>query len=946
VSPTPTKRATTTSTPEQFVLLGCDPCDAHLPVNKLRDDHLIDRLAPITLVAGTDWTNASPAMAVVPRDVVLPGLAETYAGLAPHATRLELRGGVGLVDRWNTPAELQPLPDEALAPEVHVDDLDALLARGMVKIEGTEGRVLLDPDAIQALLAQGRAVVTAQVGEERRLLTLVAGPVPGAAEQEGERLFAVTDLPRFLSDPRLAIPGGTVDVRLEARNVQELRTSGATQVEASDGTGPVTIVSRPAADPGDGLAALGESDAAAAIEPAFAAQVGPRPLRATTTGSRPVTSTETFPTYQLALYLPFRQTWELLGYSRGPLISSLSLAPQEETTIEIFSWDRRKTTTEVMTGFEFEATSEDQKTTKDSYDVLNEMSHDSSFHMQADGHLSAEAEGVGLSLGGGVGSSDAIKNLAKQTHTHIQETLQKSSARMKLNRQTKVSEAVEVGREERVTRKVRNANMCHTLNVDYFEILTNYKVHTGFAVSAAKLCVLVNNPVKLTADRQLLRVWEHVLRPALLAPNLAGGFDAARFLAARDRACATACDRCTCLPGSGPATMDEATAWQEIVKQLKALGTRDLSMMLANPDDFIDWADGKTVDHDLARRNIRLWLFHKVLNGYLWNLASPLAELGTEAAAGSTVKAESKDFAADLWTTVKALAEDALDLGKLWNDHKTYLFAAFVTRLTQRVGSNTAKWYKISAIAAAEIDSVDDNGIVAAIGAFKSAYQAYLDVRAADEKLLDEMRANAVKYSDAATAATAEAFPLKQVTEAQEREEALLAHITENGAYYRYALWRALDEGAKWQLLQSLGQLARLVEPGTIGFFGDKLAFPLDVAADPQLAQWFEENVTKNPSLADLGGDQRVTLPTPGVYVETRLGACDGCEDFIRAQRTLDLKAKEIQNRAATAVAEQQEQEAARYEARLKHHPPILDDPEPDHAPAPIRIILERPPQP
>jgi hypothetical protein len=44
---------------------------------------------------------------------------------------------------------------------------------------------------------------------------------------------------------------------------------------------------------------------------------------------------------QLGFYVPYLQTWTLLGYSRGALLNTIALSPQEETTIELFTWDRR-----------------------------------------------------------------------------------------------------------------------------------------------------------------------------------------------------------------------------------------------------------------------------------------------------------------------------------------------------------------------------------------------------------------------------------------------------------------------------------------------------------------------------------------------------------------------------------------------------------------------------
>ena len=50
----------------------------------------------------------------------------------------------------------------------------------------------------------------------------------------------------------------------------------------------------------------------------------------------------------------WRQTKKLMGYSRGSLLQSLALAPREEVTIEISSWERRTRTLEQSTEAETE----------------------------------------------------------------------------------------------------------------------------------------------------------------------------------------------------------------------------------------------------------------------------------------------------------------------------------------------------------------------------------------------------------------------------------------------------------------------------------------------------------------------------------------------------------------------------------------------------------------
>lgn len=49
----------------------------------------------------------------------------------------------------------------------------------------------------------------------------------------------------------------------------------------------------------------------------------------------------------LAFHLPFTQTWKLEGYTRGRMVNSFALAPGEEQTVDVFTWDRLKSSPRV-----------------------------------------------------------------------------------------------------------------------------------------------------------------------------------------------------------------------------------------------------------------------------------------------------------------------------------------------------------------------------------------------------------------------------------------------------------------------------------------------------------------------------------------------------------------------------------------------------------------------
>ena len=71
------------------------------------------------------------------------------------------------------------------------------------------------------------------------------------------------------------------------------------------------------------------------------------------------------PRFPLVFFVPYLQDWTLSGYARGALLNTISLGPLEETTIEVFSWERRRRETEDTTGREDETTREGTVNNKD-----------------------------------------------------------------------------------------------------------------------------------------------------------------------------------------------------------------------------------------------------------------------------------------------------------------------------------------------------------------------------------------------------------------------------------------------------------------------------------------------------------------------------------------------------------------------------------------------------
>jgi hypothetical protein len=144
--------------------------------------------------------------------------------------------------------------------------------------------------------------------------------------------------------------------------------------------------------------------------------------------------------------------------------------------------------------------------------------------------------------------------------------------KLKLERQTKLGETSEIGTEDKTTRRVRNPNLCHTLLLNYYEILAHHDIETAFSETEARLCVLV--PTAGIAVHEFtytnVRYDQSVLERVLLVPALAAGFGAAHRLVAQDKLCGARKRLALCGASQHLNDVDKEAA-DKIIEQLKSV---------------------------------------------------------------------------------------------------------------------------------------------------------------------------------------------------------------------------------------------------------------------------------------------------------------------------------------------------------------------------------------
>ena len=619
---------------------------------------------------------------------------------------------------------------------------------------------------------------------------------------------------------------------------------------------------------------------------------------------------------QLALYLPFRQQWLLRGYNQGRLVNSFTLAPQEEQTIEVFKWDRLTSSMESSTSFDSEDTNESSSTRRDTRDVARDVARQTGFETNSSGKVGFKVGVVNADLSAGFNARDGINDAEKETRGAITEATTRSASRVRTSRTLKVVESREQGQESRTTRKLRNPNNCHTLTVAFSEILANYEVSTFVRADQARLVVLVNSASLQAIDhftQANIREHETPLRLALMDRALADGFDAARFLDARARACRVLCEGCDCDPAIGGG--QDSTLLNNVRSAAATLATT-LSTINSTPILFPLSVPALPTPAQPPVDDVRRYAFRKALQYYAPGLVGGLNAIGLSTTAASNTVAQFESIN----RIVSAIADDTYP--KLTNDGavrdavRNEMYGAILTMMVPEPISAAITlgvlWGRISGL-----PTFDDRGLIAAISAFRSAFAAWKAFLAEEAEKDEKMAAIRRIEKQERELRVLEAFPLRATAEAEERLEALLAHLNDprNRDHYRFAVWNERS-GATDSTLMQLA-LAGLIEPNPVGLVGDLLAVPLKISRGSKFEKFFNDSLQdllKNPPR----DTQDHILPTPALYAEAIVGNCCACEDSLERNTQLDLDRKDLENQI-------RELEARRLKARLEAATPMLD---------------------
>jgi hypothetical protein len=606
----------------------------------------------------------------------------------------------------------------------------------------------------------------------------------------------------------------------------------------------------------------------------------------------------TTPYMPFGLFATFEQIWQLVGYSRGELVASFSLAPGEQLTVEIHSWDKSTVKTEQELAEESELRSSEKLTQRDSLTTLQEFTRKEKLEMHADLHIGIPKFNIGL---GGSFDVETMRRL-QQTTERIREGVAESSQSLKATRKQRIEVSREFGREQKQTQVLQNTNRCHTLDFRYFEVVSNYLVST-YLESLRPCLIIIYQLPQVTPDWVLCN--QDVLIQDLLDKTFLPGFDAAKELRIQE----TVSDLMQRPSGPRPPTLDPgpdqsarlARAIIDSFNQLKGAAQAFFYLVGATMGPlrtFSAWDAAKMVaaNVDPPYTVNRLIYFGglsapaiRALNQLLGDFQNNLAieALRTLFAAVPPDGFQPLLVPANIAQGLKDQGWDSEAVNSLLANH-------ILDREGDPAGFDTA-------ISAAGV----------ALGLTPSpAAGAPADTGSTAGLPADPAQAQA-RMAD-----------LRALAEAEVTFDQLKCHIESNLIHYAQAIWQREDPEQRALRLGAQPGLLNLIDNELLGFIGNRAAFPIrDINA---VRRWINYGPILDRARKEIANQKvrpvLVALPAPGSMLQTVLGVCDGCEDYIQQSRLIDLRTQD-------AKAKQEEQEARRRQFRLDAQPPDLSDP-------------------
>jgi len=632
--------------------------------------------------------------------------------------------------------------------------------------------------------------------------------------------------------------------------------------------------------------------------------------------------------------LNFKQVWKADGYSMGDLLYSLPLAPCQKKQIAIFDWDRNES------GFRGEHTEASESMSaflgrdRDVTDIVSSSLNEniqggskvktkgSSFGVGFGSGAGAAgsgsygpfslgaAGGSSLGIGGqtssGSGQSSAWQNSARDVSASslnsLRDKVMQSASTVRSQRSTVVQA---VNQNEAVTVQtdvVTNHNHCHSMTVQYFEVLRHFALEQQLA--AVQECLFVPLDITPFTIHKILR-WKDELYNALGGGELAEGIEALEVIKNKYM-----------IEGTGPITIMADETIQEMSGMLEFQISIDRPLDIIDAVDpvkstidevawsFLSWLPGVKRLNQIKssfegkvqsqrEKTYREEILPDILAGFLEQLRFGYEDQdGQQHLIPFDITVVPGDENAVQYMSNRSLSNRRTTLRKaIKNNPEGAPLRLFLRHLPSRrrgkMGLESIRRSDVSRFFIQNPMTMPARSQVL----FNGGYVNYETANLKETLFSKRGYYDDIDSTDPAMFSTNlnERELHNPVLRNYELANSVITHLNDRLEYYHKAIWWQMDADKRFMLLDGFvapnsggRSVASVVENQIKAIIGNSLVF--QVARGVHLDPTYSQN---NDAPIDLFAHYapttppapfRVSVPTRGVYAEAVMGACNSCE--------------------------------------------------------------------
>lgn len=610
--------------------------------------------------------------------------------------------------------------------------------------------------------------------------------------------------------------------------------------------------------------------------------------------------TPRLPSFPIGVISVFKQKHTLNGFSRGRLVESVTLGPEESVEIEVFHFDRFIREIEENRETEVERKAERSRNQSLNLEISSDVENTVGASVGGDLGLSLPVEAVNVEGGVSGEVRNEITTRNGTTANQLTEAATTAAESFKAKHQVKTLSRHSSGTETRTKRTFRNPNLGRTLNLFNFELLAHYDLVTEVD-EKARLALLVENPAIGPFDRDWIRANHHFLDKVLLHDVYRDGFDAAQILAAQEwidelaaaekRAKEEERQRLaekqanesaeSYFPNKG--IFATARRLRKALEEFRSLG--DLEDALEDLAQHVNPLEGISLQRVAdAEDLISRWAWWTQFNA-----AYPDTSSATEdfIAAIDAAEANSSDpsVADDVISAVGGFVErfddDWMVAIKVFASG--YLIALLVVYPSMVNPLLYAYVMKLLYLP-------NDKGVPKLISSARADYAQHKAKQSAETLAPPSPEPDSLVPSDLPPPPP-RGFSEKELADAHAALNRLKLHLEQEKVYYTNAHYKQEDPAQRMDRLRNMG-VAQFIENRILGFAGNSAIYPLRLSSLPMDFSKFIEDALKpgeNPNRIERS-NASVSIPTGGFVSEAVVGQCDVLEPYLKERRDIEKR--------------------------------------------------------